>query len=128
MRIFAYFGVCNSLITKRKPDLTRPIPGHKTWHSRIRGNQEKTRGNTMENVTISRETLEFLTRMVLDYSEYAEAKHEHDRIQIGHLQVAITALDLQATLDKEANAEMVRRNAEYKAAQEAKAAEEAAAK
>tara|TARA_R110000823_G_C15615397_1_gene466976 strand:+ start:156 stop:404 length:249 start_codon:yes stop_codon:yes gene_type:complete len=81
----------------------------------------------MENVTISRETLEFLTRMVLDYSEYAEAKHEHDRIQIGHLQVAITALDLQATLDKEDNAEMVRRNAEYKAAQEAKAAEEAAA-
>tara|TARA_R110002153_G_scaffold273076_1_gene442937 strand:+ start:664 stop:912 length:249 start_codon:yes stop_codon:yes gene_type:complete len=82
----------------------------------------------MENVTISRETLEFLTRMVLDYSEYAEAKYEHDRIQIAHLQVAITALDLQATLDKEDNAEMVRRNAEYKAAQEAKAAEEAAAK
>jgi predicted GH43/DUF377 family glycosyl hydrolase len=82
----------------------------------------------MENVTISRETLEFLTRTVLDYSEYAEAKYEHDRIQIGHLQVAITALGLQATLDKEDNAEMVRRNAEYKAAQEAKAAEEAAAK
>tara|TARA_R110000772_G_scaffold251171_1_gene366083 strand:- start:50 stop:301 length:252 start_codon:yes stop_codon:yes gene_type:complete len=83
----------------------------------------------MQNVTISRETLEFLTRMVLDYSEYAEAKYEHDRIQIAHLQVAITALDLQATLDKEDNAEMVRRNAEYKAEKEAKAAaEEAAAK
>jgi predicted GH43/DUF377 family glycosyl hydrolase len=82
----------------------------------------------MKTVTIDRETLEFLTRLVLDYSEYTEAKHEHDRIQIGHLQIAITALGLQATLDKEQNAEMARRNAEYKAEKEAKAAEEAAAK
>tara|TARA_R110000823_G_scaffold266561_1_gene386309 strand:+ start:330 stop:587 length:258 start_codon:yes stop_codon:yes gene_type:complete len=75
----------------------------------------------MENVTISRETLEFLTRMVLDYSEWAEAKHESDRIQIGHLQVAITALDLQGALDKEQDEEMERRNAEYKARREAEA-------
>lgn len=75
----------------------------------------------MENVTISRETLEFLTRMVLDYSEWTEAKYEGDRIQIGHLQVAITALDLQGALDKEQNEEMERRNAEYKARREAEA-------
>jgi hypothetical protein len=73
----------------------------------------------MENVTISRETLEFLTREVLDYSECVEAKHEGDRIQIGHLQVAITALDLQGALDKEQDMEMERRNAEYKARREA---------
>jgi hypothetical protein len=53
VRIFAYFGVCNGLITKRKPDLTRPVPGRKTWHSRIRGNQRKTRGNTMQEYEIS---------------------------------------------------------------------------
>ena len=75
----------------------------------------------MENVAISRETLEFLTRLALDYSECTEAKYEHDRIQIGHLQVAITALDLQGALDKEQDEEMERRNAEYKARREAEA-------
>ena len=69
----------------------------------------------MENVTISRETLEFMTRLVLDYQEYTEVRHESDRITIGHLQDAITALDLQGTLDREEKERVASENARYKA-------------
>jgi hypothetical protein len=83
----------------------------------------------MKTVTIDRETLEFLTRMAIDYSDYLEIKHAEDRKTVRYIDSAITALGLQATLDKEENAELARRNARYKAEKEAKAAaEEAAAK
>tara|TARA_R110000772_G_scaffold73233_2_gene160176 strand:- start:488 stop:736 length:249 start_codon:yes stop_codon:yes gene_type:complete len=82
----------------------------------------------MKTVTIDRETLEFLTRMAIDYSDYLEIKQAEDRKTVRYIDSAITALDLQPELDAEAGKIRAIANARYKAEKEAKAAEEAAAK
>ena len=129
MRIFAYFGVCNGLVTIARSNLTRPVPGRKTWHSRIRGNQRKIRGNTMEKMRIHRttevfigtETLEFLTRFAIESGEYLDVTVEGDRLAVIHIDRAITVLGLQVKLTEEALEEAATRRAAYRASQEAKA-------
>jgi hypothetical protein len=76
----------------------------------------------MKTVTIDRETLEFLTRMAIDYSDYLEIKHAEDRKTVRYIDSAITALDLQPELDAEEGKIRAIANAAYQASQAAKAA------
>jgi hypothetical protein len=76
----------------------------------------------MKTVTIDRETLEFLTRMAIDYSDYLEIKHAEDRKTVRYIDSAITALDLQPELDAEEGKIRAIASAAYQASQEAKAA------
>jgi hypothetical protein len=76
----------------------------------------------MKTVTIDRETLEFLTRMAIDYSDYLEIKHAEDRKTVRYIDSAITALDLQSELDAEEGKIRAIANAAYQASQAAKAA------
>jgi hypothetical protein len=86
------------------------------------GKAAKQGDKKMKTVTIDRETLEFLTRMAIDYSDYLEIKQAEDRKTVRYIDSAITALDLQPELDAEAGKIRAIANAAYKASQEAKAA------
>jgi hypothetical protein len=131
VRIFAYFGVCNGSVTKRKPDLTRCPKSCKTWHSRKSGNQKTTRGKTMENVTISKEALQALLEVVIDYHEYEplSLSEQDDRKLAALVQLAVDALgDYEEKLQEKRRLMREESSRAYQIQQADKAAAEAAAK
>tara|TARA_R110000744_G_scaffold294942_1_gene405057 strand:+ start:110 stop:547 length:438 start_codon:yes stop_codon:yes gene_type:complete len=127
VRIFAYFGVCNGFVTKTKHDLTRPQNSCKTWRSRKSGNQKTTRGNTMENVTISKKTLETLLENTINMHEYdgLDLTVESDRKLAIMVQEAVEAIDgYQEQLEEKARIEAIAEHKRWIARQEAKAIED----
>jgi hypothetical protein len=131
VRIFAYFGVCNGFVTKTKHDLTRPQNSCKTWRSRKSGNQKTTRGNTMENVTISKEALQALLEIVIDYHEYEplSLSEQDDRKLAAIVQLAVDALgDYEEKLQEKRRLMREESARAYQIQQADKAAAEAAAK
>jgi hypothetical protein len=80
-----------------------------------------------EKVTISKATLEALTRQVLEFYEFdsLELTHECDRKVAIILHEAIEALGIQPILDAERHARHEEAAAEWRARQAAEAASEA---